>query len=253
MSSLRLTMLVALVLSACTPVDDSTEVKDDTEDGSTGESGTDGSSDGDGSGGDGSDGGAGDGGESGDAPPDPEADCQDGVDNDEDGLMDCEDDDCADVAPCWWPSSMRHDGVFDFDGFEVTCETWIGDFDETVPDCQTTYTSTLTEVTDPALQCPTCDRTFYGALSYTADTCGDLTGGDNPTEAYFGFVFTSPTEWTLYGDDGSGGWEAGVPLTVSGADYSFAHTEPLYYDSGECDNDPLHIGNLTITWAFTQE
>ena len=68
----------------------------------------------------------------------------------------------------------------------------------------------MTEVTDPALQCPTCDRTYFGTLSYTTNTCADVIGGEYPAEAYIGFVFTSPTEWSLYGEDDTGGWETGV-------------------------------------------
>ena len=248
MRQLVLSALVAL--AACTPVEESTAVKktDGTDDGTDGVDGGDGSDGSDGA--DGTDGGDGSDGEE---PPPPESDCTDGLDNDEDGLADCDDSDCAEVAPCWWPTSLTHDGAFDFDGFEVTCETWFGDFDEQVDDCTTRYTATLTEVTDPAAQCATCDRTFYGALTYTDNSCADiLDGGDYPIEAYFGFVFHSPTAWTLYGDDGSGGWESGVDLVVSGTTHSFSHTESIMVDTGECDNDPLYAGDLTITWSFSE-
>ncbi len=217
-----------------------------------GEKSTTGTSDGGGNGGGGADGGSGgDGtGDGGSLPP--ESECTDGVDNDEDGDIDCDDADCAGVAPCWWPTSIQHDGSFAFDGLRVVCETFWGDFDEDVADCATQYSSTLLPVDDPSLQCPTCDRTFFGALSYSVNSCESvLEGGSYPSEAYFGFVFVSESQWTLYGKNDSGAWEStGVNLNVNGDQYVFTVTEPISVDTGNCDNDPLHVGDLTVTWTF---
>jgi hypothetical protein len=237
MRPLLLASTLALLTLGCTPSDPASG-KDDT-----------GGADGGDGGGGGGDGGGGDGG----GDPEPETSCDDGVDDDLDGATDCDDSDCAEVAPCWWPATLQHQGAFDFDGYTVTCETFFGDFDEDVPDCSTRYEATLVEVTDPAEACPTCDRTYYGTLTYTTDSCGDILGsGDYPTEAYFGFVFHDADRWTLYGEDDAGSWATGVDLTVSGGSYSFTHLEPIYVDTGECDNDPLLAGELAVTWAFTR-
>jgi len=60
--------------------------------------------------------GACDGGNPGD---DSESNCQDGVDNDSDGLFDCEDPDCATSTACQAPCD--HDGICDADEDEVGC------------------------------------------------------------------------------------------------------------------------------------
>lgn len=240
--------LVGAVAVACEP-SDSNEVKyEGTEDGGGDGSGGDGGTD-DGSGS------ATDGGDDGTTdPPDPESECDDGTDNDEDGLVDCEDPDCAEVTPCWWPEAIAHEGAFDFDGRTVECDFGIGSIDVDVDDCVTAYSATLTPVTDPSLECPTCDRTFYSTLSYSVNTCEDvLEGGSYPADAYFGFIFTSETEWRLVGKDDAGNWEAGVDLIVEGDAFTFSTTEALNIDSGECRNDPLYVGDLTVSWSFQAE
>lgn len=264
--ALRTGVLVAILLGGCRTVDlvvfkkGNARGAQDTADGgdgggagtdggsggSGGDGGADGDEDGgaDGAGTDGGDG-AGDGGDDGGLPP--ESDCDDGVDNDEDGAPDCSDDDCADVAPCWWPDAMQHEGSFVFRGNRVTCETWLGDFDEQVDNCETRYTSTLTPVASGG--CPTCDRTYAGTLSYSTNTCASVVGGTYPATAEIGFVFLSPTSWEVYGADESGGW-TGTGLIYSGGRFGFETAEPLYVDTGDCDNDPLNAGTLTVTWQF---
>ncbi len=190
----------------------------------------------------------GDGGDGGTTLP-PEADCEDGVDNDEDGLVDCDDADCDAIAPCWWPASMAHEGAFDFAGNRVTCETWFGDFDETVDDCATRYDASLAAL--PAGEgCPVCDRSYSGALHYATNTCADVVGGSYPSSAVIGFVFHSPTSWEVYGQADDGSWTS-TPLVHSGGRFSFVTAEPLWVDTGDCDNDPLNAGTLTVTWTFS--
>jgi hypothetical protein len=187
--------------------------------------------------------------------PDPESDCFDGVDNDEDGKIDCEDSDCVAAEPeCSWPDGIDHRSVFDFTGRTVTCETWIGDFDEDVPNCQTAFNSGLTHVTDGPL-CGDCDRTYYGSFDYTTNTCGEIFGGDPlPTEGRFGFVFVDDNVWELWGmDESTGAWSKAVDLKKGGdGRYTFvAPKDAVEYDSGECDNDPLYVGDLVVEISFT--
>ena len=128
-----------------------------------------------------------------DAVPDTETDCDDGVDEDADGATDCADDDCAEVAPCFWPDAIDHAGDFDFDGWEIECDVGFP-IDVDVDDCQTAYTSLMTESTG----CDVCDRTYAGTFAYSVDSCAELIGEDSPSSGSFGFVFHSPTQWEIY-------------------------------------------------------
>lgn len=208
---------------------------------------------GDGGSGDGSSDGTGDDGTTG--PAEPEVDCEDGVDNDGDGAADCEDEDCAGYLPCTWPESMAHEGAYDFDA-QNNVECVIRGFPVAVDvaDCITRYTAELTPVTDPAQACPTCDRTFYGTLSYSENTCATvLPALQLPTDAYFGFIFTSATEWQLVGKSPSGNWDAAVDLTVTGDQFEFATTEQINISDDRCSNSPLYVGDLTVSWSFRAE
>ena len=188
--------------------------------------------------------------------PDPETECFDGEDNDGDGKTDCEDSDCLSAyEECSWPDVIDHRSVFDFQGRKVTCETFWGDFDEDVPDCQTAFNSALGHTTDGP-QCQECDRTYFGTFEYTADSCGDLYGDGSalPTEGRFGFIFVDENVWELWGiDDATGQWEKAVDLK-KGSDGRYTYTAPketVEYDSGECDNDPLYVGDLIVEISFT--
>lgn len=200
-----------------------------------------------------SDGGSGDGG-SGDGgtteEPDPETECDDGLDNDEDGATDCDDTDCAEFEPCTWPTSMAHTGIWDFAAnADAECETFIGNFDIDINSCLVDYSATLTEVTDSANQCPTCDRTFYGTFTYNTDTCSGALGFTPPTDAYFGFIFDSDSEWRLVGRSDTGEWEAEVAVPVAGGQGTFSTTEAINVEDDRCDNT-IFAGDLTISWTF---
>ena len=251
-SRLMLVAFLAGGLAACTPSTSGEDSATDKSDGGTGGGGGGGGS-GSGSG-DGGDGDAGSG--SGDDttdPPEPETVCDDGVDNDSDGATDCEDSDCAEATWCQWPASMAHEGAYDFDA-QNNVECIIRGFpvDIDVSDCITRYTAELTPVTDAAEACPTCDRTYYGTLTYSENTCAAaLPALELPTDAYFGFIFTTDTEWQLVGKGPSGDWDAAVELTVSGDGFEFATTETINISDDRCSNSPLYVGDLTVTWAFS--
>ena len=186
--------------------------------------------------------------------PDPETDCEDGTDNDEDGLIDCEDDDCAEVFRCTWPDSLAHKTDVFFDGYEVTCETWIGDFDEQIADCNTNIEATLALATEGL--CTECDRTYEGAFNYVFDDCDDQfddgSGGEPATSGRFGFVFTSETErdlWTV--DEASSAWVYVATLTSTDGTWVFSENGDVTVPVDECDNSPLTVGNLAVTLTFT--
>jgi hypothetical protein len=170
-------------------------------------------------------------------PPPPETACEDGQDNDEDGLVDCADDDCAAVFRCTWPTSMSHSGSFDYDA--STLAEFAG-----YSDCVTQFTSTLVEETVVANQCPTCDRTFTGPLSYGTDTCP--MDGPRPATVSYGIVFTDTLNRPIYTMDTNGVWTM-VGTGVSGVDggpYNMSRNDPVEVDG-------IDGGDLTTNLSFT--
>ncbi len=182
--------------------------------------------------------------------PQVETDCEDGSDNDEDGVADCEDDDCADAFVCNYPDSILHRTNIAFDGYLVECDTWLGTFDEQVDDCSTRFSSPLTVATEGNL-CTECDLTFTGQLTYDYDDCDDLTGdGTRPTEGWFGFVFVDESTRELWSQDGAGVWAKAVTMTKAGGIWEHSDSGEVVEDVDDCDNSPLTLGNLTVTLTF---
>ena len=165
--------------------------------------------------------------------PDPETACQDGQDNDEDGLTDCDDPDCDAVTECTWPTQMDHRSSFAF-----TSEIGM------VDDCETIYTSLLNEavVLEP---CPVCDRTYEGAFNYTVNSCEDILdflGMDIPDEGGYGVIFISDQQWEIYSRDEDLQWySAGI------AEYN---AQQDHYQLQRVD-DIQSVGYITITLTYT--
>ncbi|MED5373238.1 MAG: hypothetical protein VX899_19625 [Myxococcota bacterium] len=177
--------------------------------------------------------------------------CDDGVDNDADGLVDCDDDECADVAPCWWPETIQHNGDFVFKGRTVTCETWLGDFDEKVDDCTEAYTTVLSQTTGEP--CPTCDQTYDGTFNWTSTACNDAFGDGAPTASgRFGFKFVSQDKWVLFAQDDGGTWSEAATMNRQGGNFQINSTDRVDIETGDCDNDPLYVGDLTTTLTFSE-
>ena len=188
-----------------------------------------------------------------DGGPDKEEICDDGLDDDGDGQTDCDDSDCDSFKICTLPEVIDHRSLFDFTGRRVTCETWAGDFEEDVDDCVTDFTSALEMVTEGDL-CEPCDATYEGAFDYSQDTCtaafGD--GSSPPASGRFGFAFVNDDKWVLFGkNETTGTWEEGVTLSRDGERYVWQTTEPVSVDVDDCDNSPLHVGDVTVTLSFT--
>lgn len=126
----------------------------------------------------------------------PEANCRDGVDNDDDGLIDCEDDDCATSFFC--PEVDCEDGVDnDGDGLvdcadddcerETPCELTCLE----IVDCSRSCTMDLGCIADcAALGCGSGQNDFDTAASCFMSNCSD--------ECYTGDVNSPECESCMY-------------------------------------------------------
>jgi len=165
----------------------------------------------------------------------PEGACDDGEDNDGDGLSDCDDEDCADREFCGWPTSLSHTGVFDFDA------SFLAEL-AGYPSCIVAFNANLDRIRGPG-ECPGCDRTFGGAANYTENSCpGD--SGDLPGELSYGVVFTSETEWSIWASDGSSWGESGT-ASGGGDTYTLYREDPVEHDGQDG-------GDLITTLTFTR-
>ncbi|MCO4769644.1 MAG: hypothetical protein KDA24_06395 [Deltaproteobacteria bacterium] len=170
-------------------------------------------------------------------PPPPETECSDGIDNDMDGDTDCDDSDCAAVEYCTWPFSLSHSGSFDYD---ASIAAQIGGYD----DCRTDFTASLEFETDTAEQCPTCNRTFTGAMSYPFDDCP---AGDEPrpTSVTYGFVFFNALQWQVYVEDADGIW------TLVGDAFDDGTGTFVHNRTDEVIVEEVDGGDLETTLSFT--
>lgn len=143
--------------------------------------------------------------------------CDDGVDNDLDGQADCDDSDCADVAPCWWPETIEHQGDFDFEGGYFDC----GDFGgQDIEDCTERYVTVLTE--NAAAGCADCDLAFSGELDWKSRECKEKYGdtvGNGAEQANIGFRFNSQSSWTLYSKNSDGNWQEAITMEKQGGSF----------------------------------
>lgn len=169
------------------------------------------------------------------APPEPESDCGDGVDNDADGLLDCEDEDCVDlcIEDCGNGLDDDQDGYWDCDDdecvgadrciyrdFEITLDVrlWTADvaLGPGVPDYRgvdylaTASANGVVQVTGESLEDElsfSCTNDFFvgsrgHGLTYTsADDCPDC-------DAVFEARIEPDTIW-------SGNCPAGLTLPVA--------------------------------------
>jgi hypothetical protein len=166
----------------------------------------------------------------------PESDCLDGVDNDLDTLVDCDDPDCALVQQCTWPRALSHAGSFDYDA-SLLAE--LAGYD----DCRTDFLADLTEEEVEANQCPTCDRTFSGPMTYPADDCPE---GDEPrpTAVSYGIGFFNDLQWEVFVQDAQFVWTSvGFAVQTEGT-WTLTRTD-------EVDVDGTDAGDLVTTLSFT--
>ncbi len=193
-------------------------------------------------------GGAGDGGGGGDdggAVP-VEGDCEDGADNDADGLADCLDSDCVDSWNCNLPATIDFSSQVFFDGNTIECEVWGIDVDVDIEDCQANATTELRWV-ESGPTCPTCDRTYSGVFTYSVETCSALIGVPAPTRVDYGFVFVDPRTRELWSPDTAGTWVYVDTLgSADGRTFGLTGSEPILDDPDDCDNGTQNLGTLNV-------
>ena len=189
-----------------------------------------------------------------DEPDDPkvETDCNDGLDNDEDGAMDCDDSDCAEAFSCTWPDALDHETEMLFDGRTIECEIFGTAFDYDVDDCETRFSADLTyDETDDT--CSECDRVYKGPLTWEQDSCSELLGedGPKPETTEYGLKFVSETLRTVYVNDPNTGWTKAVDLVQEGEQWQNVTSVEIREDVDECNNGVQYLGDLTVTSLFT--
>jgi hypothetical protein len=165
----------------------------------------------------------------------PESECDDGLDDDADGLTDCDDDDCAGVVSCGWPTSLSHSATIAYDA------SWLAELSG-YSSCAVSFNGTLDRVRGDG-QCGACDRTFEGAVSYTDTSCAD-NPGDLPSTVRYGIVFTSESAWAICSTDGTSRGESGT-ATGGGGTYTLSRSDPIVVDSNDA-------GDLNTTLTYTE-
>ncbi|TNE86852.1 MAG: hypothetical protein EP330_19775 [Deltaproteobacteria bacterium] len=161
--------------------------------------------------------------------------CDDQIDDDADGLTDCDDSDCADVAPCTWPTSLNMDATLFFDANSLAK---LGGYD----DCTTHFTSTLQMQSDN--DCAECDRIYLGNFTYVSDDCPQDPNNPRPTSGEYGMVFGSETSWTAFFVN-QGTWTQMGAANDDGSAYVFTSTDTVDYQGTE-------VGSLTTTFRFSE-
>src|SRR5690606_15239759 len=121
--------------------------------------------------------------------------CDDALDDDDDGLTDCDDPDCDEAVECSWPEGLAVDGRFDFE------PTLLGELGGATP-CTIRYTSN--QERERPSECADCARSFHGPFTYVTDNCPPDT--DRPTEGSYGLEFTSETHWRAWFRDLDDAW-----------------------------------------------
>ncbi len=180
---------------------------------------------------------------------DPDTDTNTGDTDADCPVVDCADPLCADVFECTWPTAMTQTSNFTFTGATVQCPVGPIDVSVDVPDCVTAMTAAMTERTTGSL-CDVCDKTFEGSITYSQDTCSDLLEQSAPSTGEWGFVFTSPTERTLYLSDGSGNWAASGDQTGADGTYGSSVSEEVNQVPPSCGLDVQYLGDVHVTVEF---
>jgi hypothetical protein len=167
--------------------------------------------------------------------------CDDGSDNDNDGLVDCEDPDCAGQLSCSWPASLDMHTELAFDANGTAKAFGVGD-------CVLEFAGLL-GLTEIGNICPSCDATYEGAVSYGPDNCPEDYITRPPVVAY-GMIFLSPGEREIWKRESeTGEWSSlGNWTPTAAGPYVVERQEPVFYDSflGE-----LEVGAFVMVQTFT--
>ncbi len=160
--------------------------------------------------------------------------CDDGIDNDDDGAIDCDDDDCDGAVECTWPTTLTVEGRFEF---EASLLGQLGG----AQDCTLHYTSPQTR--ERPSECAACDRTYHGPFAYLTDDCPP--DAERPTEGSYGLVFSAETRWQAWFRDTDGAWTMMGVANLSGdGSYVFTTTDPVIVQNAE-------VGEIYTTYRFT--
>lgn len=180
-----------------------------------------------------------------------ESDCEDGADNDADGLADCLDSDCVANWNCNLPRSIDFSSQVFFDGNTIECEVWGIDVDVDIEDCQANATTSLVRM-KAGPTCPTCDHSFSGDFAYTVETCSALIGVPAPTRVDYGFVFLDPLTRELWAPDTIGTWQYIDTLSsTDGRTFALRGSESILDDPDDCDNGTQNLGTLLVDLQWT--
>ena len=170
-----------------------------------------------------------------------EENCDDGLDEDEDSLTDCEDPDCADVFHCTWPERLEVVSHIEFSANELAESFGVGD-------CFLEIGGVLDLSVEPP-GCEECDREYTGTVSVVQGDCPE-DYIEPPSTAAYGFEFVTVAErdlWKLDTDDIV--WESLGLIESGGAVWSSEHSSPVLYDVpifGETE-----VGEFFITETIT--
>lgn len=180
--------------------------------------------------------------------PDAELACDDGLDNDEDGLADCADPDCDSTLACSTPQAMSHQLTLSFEGWRITCDDGSGPQPYEVSDCATVLELEMARV-NAGVTCPDCDATYAGSVAVVSDDCEDTLGLELPGTLNYGVDFTSRNQrglWEL-GDDG---WQETLTLEAEESLWTGGDTAVVEADLEGCDNGVQALGAMTRAFSF---
>lgn len=157
--------------------------------------------------------------------------CDDTLDDDLDGLVDCEDPSCEADQACLWPARMELEGRFDYEPSTIAS---LGGAQE----CTIRYASTMQRLREHA--CTQCDRVYEGSFDYEQDDCPEQF--DRPTSGAYGFVFTSEASWQFFAEGST--WTLVGAAANDGSDtYVLVRTDDLEYEGTD-------LGTIDTTYRF---
>lgn len=120
-----------------------------------------------------------------------ETECDDQIDDDGDGAIDCADTDCQALEFCSWPQGTIR--------FDVDVQYTASGLAQLAGYNSCRLVGTMDLVRDREASCPTCDRVFCGDFAYSMDNCApDI---ERPVDGCFGFTFTTDTSWVVKAED----------------------------------------------------
>lgn len=169
-------------------------------------------------------------------PTPPEVECDDTVDNDSDGAVDCDDTDCQAEVHCSWPTTVSFLTTIDYDA-SVLAE-FAG-----FSDCQVEANAVL--VRDRSIDCPACDWVMCGTYTYTLDNCPQDAGLERPPSGCYGFTFdATDSAWPVFIENAdTGAWETiGNAVAEGNGWLSLTSQDPVIYEGADAGTVSSYFG-----------